>query len=170
MKGFPAAALALSVLIPVPSSADEVTVTMHLINDKGVGPAIGQILAHGTSAGVMFMPNLKGLPPGPHGFHVHEAADCGVKEKDGKMVAGLAAGGHFDPANTGKHLGPSGEGHLGDLPMLVVEPNGTAERTVTAGRLKIADLRGRSLMIHAEADNYGDKPGGARIACGVVNQ
>jgi Cu-Zn family superoxide dismutase len=42
-----------------------------------------------------------------------------------------------------------------------------------APRLKLADLKGRSLMIHSGADNYFDAPeknggGGERIACGVM--
>jgi Cu-Zn family superoxide dismutase len=44
---------------------------------------------------------------------------------------------------------------------------------VLAPRLKVADIKGRSLMIHAGGDNYSDLPvklggGGARIACGVI--
>jgi Cu-Zn family superoxide dismutase len=108
-----------------------------------------------------------------HGFHVHEHAQCGPADKDGKMTAGHAAGSHFDPGKTGKHLGPYGDGHLGDLPPLYVDANGTATLPVLAPRLKLADLKGRSLMIHAGGDNYSDQPaalggGGARIACGVV--
>jgi len=39
--------------------------------------------------------------------------------------------------------------------------------------LKVIDIKGRSLMIHAGGDNYSDMPvslggGGARVACGVV--
>ena len=93
--------------------------------------------------------------------------------KDGKMTPGQAAGGHFDPKKTGKHLGPNGDGHLGDLPVLVVDKDGKATTPVVASRLKVADLKGHSLMIHAGGDNYSDTPkplggGGARVACGVV--
>jgi len=93
--------------------------------------------------------------------------------KEGKTVPGLAAGAHYDPANTGKHEGPQGKGHLGDLPALTVAADGTATTAVVAPRLKMADMKGRSLMIHAGGDNYSDQPaplggGGARVACGVV--
>jgi Cu-Zn family superoxide dismutase len=93
--------------------------------------------------------------------------------KEGKPVAALAAGGHYDPATTGKHEGPQGKGHLGDLPALTVGPDGKAVTPVTAPRLKMADVHGRSLMIHTGGDNYADQPaplggGGARVACGVV--
>ena len=93
--------------------------------------------------------------------------------KDGKAVPDLAAGGHYDPAGTGKHEGPYGNGHLGDLPALYVAADGKATLPVLAPRLKVADIKGRSLMIHAGGDNYSDAPaplagGDARVACGVV--
>ncbi len=150
------------------SQAGVVDVSMNLINDQGIGRAIGAIHAEDTDAGLKLMPDLKGLPPGPHGFHVHEFADCGAKAKDGKRSAGLAAGAHYDPAKTGKHAGPLGEGHLGDMPVLTVASDGSAKLPVTAPRLKASDLQGRSIIIHAENDDYADKLGGARIACGVV--
>ena len=161
-------AIALSFLLPVTSQADEIAADMSLIDTQGTGAAIGRIVAKDASTGVIFIPSLKGLPPGEHGFHVHEFPDCGAKDKEGKSVPGLAAGSHYDPAGTGKHLGPAGVGHLGDLPVLTVAADGTAQEPVTAGRLKVDDLRGRALMIHADPDNYGDQPGGARIACGVL--
>jgi Cu-Zn family superoxide dismutase len=121
----------------------------------------------------LLVPQLTGLTPGLHGFHVHQNPDCAAGMKDNKPMAGLAAGGHYDPAGTGKHEGPSGKGHLGDLPALSVAADGKATQSVLAPRLKTADLKGRSLMIHAGGDNYADVPaalggGGARAACGVV--
>jgi Cu/Zn superoxide dismutase len=51
----------------------------------------------------------------------------------GKPAAGFAAGGHYDPAHTKKHLGPlSTAGHRGDLPVLVVDNRGDATEAVTA--------------------------------------
>jgi Cu-Zn family superoxide dismutase len=89
------------------------------------------------------------------------------------MAAAMAAKGHYDPDDTKKHAGPEGEGHKGDLPVLEVAADGTAQTTLTAPRLKVADAQGRALMVHAGGDNYSDEPkplggGGARIACGVV--
>jgi Cu-Zn family superoxide dismutase len=153
--------------------AEQVVINMHLLNAKGVGASIGTVTASESPYGVLFTPKLKGLTPGLHGFHVHALGDCGPKEKGGKMVPGLAAGGHYDPANTGIHLGPYGEGHLGDLPALYVDKTGHASHPVLAPRLKLADLQGHALIIHAGGDNYSDKPealggGGARAACGLA--
>lgn len=168
-----AAALILVLAFAVVASADEAVVQMNLITEQGVGKTIGTITLTDTPQGLKLTPALHGLQPGDHGFHVHEKPDCGPGVKDGKPVAGLAAGGHYDPAMTGKHEGHSGKGHMGDLPALVAGSDGTAATPVTAPRLKVADVKGRSLMIHAGGDNYADAPaplggGGARVACGVI--
>jgi len=151
----------------------DVSVAMDWVDATGKGTSVGTIVATETPYGVLFTPTLKGLPAGVHGFHLHENASCAPKEKDGKAVAALAAGGHFDPDKTGKHEGPYGKGHLGDLPAIVVAADGSAASPVLAPRVKLADLAGHSLMLHAGGDNHADHPaplggGGARIACGVV--
>lgn len=154
------------------AQAGQVSVTMHLLTTEGVGKATGTVTVTESKYGIVFTPALEGLPPGLHGFHVHENPSCGPAEKDGKMVPGLAAGGHYDPLSAGMHGAPFGSGHLGDLPALYVDKDGRATHPVLAPRLKLSDLKGRSLMIHAGGDNYSDFPkklggGGARIACGV---
>lgn len=151
----------------------DTTVEMSMVNDKGVGDAIGTVVLSETQYGVVFTPALKGLPPGAHGFHVHQNPSCDPKEQEGKMVPALAAGGHYDPAETKRHGAPWGDGHLGDLPALQVAADGTAAQPVLAPRLKLTDVTGRALMIHAGGDNHADKPaplggGGARMACGVI--
>lgn len=151
----------------------DITVPMKTVNEQGSGKSVGWIVVSETPYGVVFGPIMSGLPQGLHGFHVHENPSCGPKEKDGKMVPGLAAGGHYDPFASKRHGMPWGDGHLGDLPALFVDATGNANYPVLAPRLKIADLKGRSLMIHAGGDNHADHPaplggGGARLICGVV--
>lgn len=148
-------------------------ISMHLVNERGDSKSVGHIAVSETPYGVVFTPALRDLPPGLHGFHLHENASCDAKEKDGKPVPALAAGGHYDPAATGRHDTPWGNGHLGDLPPLFADATGRAANPVLAPRLKMANLQGRSLMVHAGADNHADHPmplggGGGRIACGVV--
>ena len=160
------------VAAPAAAFADTV-VTMNLVDDKGVGAAAGAVSVSETKYGLVFTPKLSGLTPGLHGFHVHQNPDCGAKEQGGKMIPGLAAGGHYDPAGSNRHGTPWGDGHLGDLPPLTVDASGHAGQPVLAPRLKLADLQGRSLMIHAGGDNHSDSPaplggGGGRVACGVV--
>jgi Cu-Zn family superoxide dismutase len=158
---------------PLAAAADMV-VTMNLVDEKGIGSSVGQVTITESNYGLVFTPALSGLTPGMHGFHVHQNPDCQSKEKDGKMVAALAAGGHYDPEKTNRHGTPWGDGHLGDLPPLFVDATGNATQPVLAPRLKMADLKGRSLMIHAGGDNHADHPaplggGGARMVCGVTS-
>ncbi len=166
--------LALLILTPVAAlAADSIVVEMRTAEPGGPGGAVGTVTVTATPYGALFSPDLTGLPPGLHGFHVHEHAACDPRDQSGRPVPALAAGGHLDPAKTGKHLGPYAEGHLGDLPPLVVDASGRSTLPVLAPRLKLEDLRGRSLMVHAGGDNFSDQPeplggGGPRVACGVV--
>ena len=127
-----------------------------------------------TDKGLEFAPNLKALPPGEHGFHVHAKGSCQPALNEGKPSAAEAAGGHLDPQHSGKHEGPDGMGLLGDLPVLVVNNDGKATDPVVAPRLKKLDeVKGKALMIHVGGDNMSDRPkplggGGARYACGVI--
>ena len=154
--------------------AGEMLIKVNLVTEQGIGKSIGTVTATDSQYGLVLTPQLSGLSPGMHGFHVHQNADCNHAMKDGKDVAALAAGGHYDPLKTGKHEGPYGKGHLGDLPALYVGADGKAIMPVVAPRLKVSDLKGKSLMIHAGGDNYSDYPeplggGGARVACGVIH-
>lgn len=151
----------------------DVVVPMYMVDEKGVGAGVGQVTISESKYGLVFTPAMQGLAPGLHGFHVHQNASCASMTKDGKMVAALAAGGHYDPAGANKHGAPWGDGHLGDLPPLYVEAGGSASQPVLAPRLKMSDLNGRSLMVHAGGDNHADHPavlggGGARVSCGVI--
>lgn len=167
--------LILGMLLTLAASAQAagLTVTMKSITPGGVGAEIGTVSIAQTPYGLVFSPKLTGLPPGLHGFHVHENPSCDPKEKDGKMVAGLAAGDHLDPKGANHHGEPWGNGHLGDVPFLFVDADGTAHNAVLAPRMILADVENRSLVIHAGGDNYSDRPvplggGGPRIVCGVI--
>lgn len=155
--------------------AEEATVEVFSITGDNEGQSIGQIQIQDTEYGLLFTPELDSLSQGAHGFHVHELPSCANLQKDGKLVSGLGAGGHFDPQGTNKHEGPYGKGHLGDLPPIFADANGQVKIPVLAPRLKLSDIRGRSIIIHAGADNYSDKPkslggGGPRVACTVVTR
>ncbi|MEN6622324.1 MAG: superoxide dismutase [Cu-Zn] SodC [Smithella sp.] len=152
--------------------AEETKIQINLVNKRGLGKNIGTITVKDSKYGLILIPQLSNLPPGIHGFHFHQNPDCGIKTMD-KPAAASAAGGHYDPLKTDKHEGPYGQGHLGDLPVLCVDKDGKASLPVLAPRLKVSDIKGRSLMIHAGGDNYSDLPeklggGGSRLACGVV--
>ena len=147
-------------------------VTVNAVTAQGIGNKIGTVELLDSPSGLVINTDLSDLPPGPHGFHIHEKGLCGPAEKDGKMGAALAAGGHFNP-NQAPHHGTPLTGHLGDLPLITVDASGKSQEKLVAPRLKLADVQGLAIMVHAGGDNYADEPkplggGGDRIACGVI--
>ena len=167
-----AVSLALGVSAQAASAA--VYANLYLATPDGPGAPVGSIIVSDSAAGARFKMNLHGLPPGQHGFHEHHNGSCDPGMKDGMPVPAGKAGSHEDPNLTGRHEGPGGGGHMGDLPLLTVAENGADTETVIAPRIKDStSLIGHTLVIHAGGDNYSDKPdplggGGPRIACGVV--
>ena len=155
------------------SSSENVSVVMNLTSETGIGEEVGMVTLEDSDYGLLITPNLTNLTPGAHGFHIHQNPACGPEEKEGEIVPGLAAGGHYDPTETESHEGPYGEGHLGDLPPLYVDAEGNATIPTLAPRLSVSDVIDRALMVHADGDNFSDQPaalggGGARLACGVI--
>lgn len=168
-----ATTLMTSLTLPNIALADEKTVEVHKISPKGIGESIGTIKFSENESGLVLMPDLKGLSPGSHGIHIHTNPSCDAGLKDGKMEAGHAAGGHYDPQSSNKHEGPKGAGHHGDLPVLAVAKGGSATQPLIAPRLKLSDVINRSVIIHEGGDNYSDQPkpmggGAGRIACGII--
>lgn len=127
------------------------------------GRFIGTIDLDDTIYGLLLTPHLHGLPPGVHGFHVVSCSIC----PPGNAV-------HYDPLGTDRHRGPfKGNGHLGDLPVLIVSATGWASMPVLAPRLKRLEVAGLTLMVDVDKDNYADEPylnggGGGHLACGKV--
>jgi len=111
--------------------------------------------------------NLTGVPPGVHGFHIHDKGDCGDN--------GNAAGGHFNP-NSSPHGAPTDASHhAGDFGNIEADANGNVNEskmlhgiTVTPGSTSVV---GHAVILHASPDDLKTQPtgnAGARIACGVV--
>ena len=108
------------------ASAQELSVTMNAITAEGIGEPVGP--HDRLDAGRCHLHRrVTWAPGGEHGFHVHQNGDCAPGPDDtGKVVAGGAAGKHWDPQATNAHRGPEGDGHLGDVPSIVANPDGTA--------------------------------------------
>lgn len=157
----------LSSLIVSTALAASLDISIYEVQQIGHGKSLGKITATETDYGLLFQPHLKGFrtDPSVRGFHVHEGNSCDN--------FGQAARGHWDPRQTGEHLGPYEAGHLGDIQALVINKDGTITLPVLAPRLTLAGIAGHTLVIHAEGDNYADTParlggGGDRIACGII--
>ncbi|GAA4663925.1 superoxide dismutase [Cu-Zn] SodC [Bartonella pachyuromydis] len=153
--------------------AKSIQVKIYELEKNDVKKTIGIIEIEENSHGLIFTPNLSNLSEGLHGFHLHKNPSCDMK--DG--VIGGAAGGHYDPRHTDKHLGPYNiNGHLGDLPALYVDDKGQSTMSVLAPRIKkLSEIKGHSLIIHLGGDNQSDHPlplggGGPRLACGIIEK
>lgn len=154
----------LTALITLPCYASH-RITMMEVSKGGTGKTVGTITLKDTRYGLLITPHLQSIAPGIHGFHIHQVPDCSNH--------GLAAGGHWDPTKSGKHLGPYGNGHLGDLPALYVALDGSATLPIVAPRLKLINIKKRALILHENGDNYSDIPkklggGGSRMLCGTL--
>ena len=165
--------LSLLILLAGVAHAETISATVYKATDSGNGDELGVVTFADDGDGITINTDLKGLPPGKRGFHVHEKPDCSPATQDGKVTHAGAAGGHYDPDKTGKHLGPEGGGHKGDLPVLNVAEDGTAKVTIHVKGIKTSEFKNRALMIHAGGANYSDTPealgvGGARIGCGII--
>jgi superoxide dismutase, Cu-Zn family len=117
---------------------------------------------------VLIKGQFTGLTPGAHGFHIHEKGDCSAPDA-------TSAGGHFNPFAK-PHGDPAKPAHhAGDLPMLVAGADGQARFEALLDGITLgngpASILGRSVIIHAQPDDFTTQPtgnSGARAACGVI--
>ncbi len=137
------------------------------------GNEIGTAVFEQTPGGVLISVVAEGLPPGEHGFHIHEKGACDPAE------GFKTAGGHFAPRSHHHGLKVAAGPHAGDMPnqfagsdgtmrAVVLNPNVTLETGVDS----LVDADGSALIIHAGADDYMTQPTGAaggRLACAVIS-
>ncbi len=123
-----------------------------------------------TSGGVQVTIDVTGAPPGKHGAHIHQNADCSAKD-------GKSAGDHFNPEAHEHGLPPTEHRHLGDLGNLEVGKDGKGhlEITIAGANLTPGDKMSfldRGIIIHEKVDNGGQPSGNAgnRIGCGEIKR
>lgn len=147
-------------------------VLVSLENTEGAD--IGTATLTEKDSGVSIHLEAENLPPGTHGFHIHEAGVCEPPTFE-------SAGSHYNPTGA-KHGFDDPEGpHAGDLENIVVSEDGTVNVEVIADMVTLErgaentlyTDEGTSLIIHSDADDYISQPSGNagdRIACGVIGE
>lgn len=110
---------------------------------------------------------LTGVPPGIHGFHVHDKGDCGDN--------GNAAGGHFNPTSAPHGAPTDASHHAGDFGNVEADASGNVDELRTLWGITVApgttSVAGHAVILHANPDDLKTQPtgnAGGRIACGVV--
>jgi len=143
----------------------------------GTGNFVGTVELRERAGSIAVIASFEGLTPGFHGFHVHSVGTC-------TAPAFTSAGAHLNPA------GASHPNHAGDMPSLLVGPDGTAELRLETDRFTLDDLMdadGSAIIVHANPDNFANIPtdrydpdpdattlgtgdAGSRFACGVIRR
>ncbi|MEI9927176.1 MAG: superoxide dismutase family protein [Sphingomonas sp.] len=131
------------------------------------GADVGKAAVEEIDGALRVIVDVRGLPPGQHGAHVHMVGKCDAPDF-------ASAGGHWNPgAHQHGSMNPMGP-HAGDLPNLVVGADGRGhlEFTLTSGSFAgLLDEDGAAIVIHAKPDDLKTDPSGnsgPRIACGVL--
>ncbi|APW37984.1 hypothetical protein RD110_12920 [Rhodoferax koreense] len=158
--------------------AAEPAATVQFANANGMPGGDAQLFSLPTGTEIVI--NVSGLTPGTHGFHIHTNGECtsAMDAATGRTVAFGGAGGHFDPGASKKHGQPGqalSHNHGGDLPNIVVDASGKGAIRYVNPNVTIAagpqSVMGRSLVVHADADDYMTDPAGnsgTRVLCGVI--
>lgn len=132
------------------------------------GQPAGRASVTEVTGGLRVTIDARGLTPGNHGAHFHTVGRCDAPDF-------ASAGPHWNPSAT-KHgtMNPQGP-HAGDLPNLVVGPDGRATLAITLAGATfdgLLDADGAAMVVHAAPDDLMTDPSGnsgGRIACGVLS-
>jgi len=117
--------------------------------------------------GVEVIADLTGVPPGTHGFHVHEKGDCGNNAAN--------AGGHFNPGSAPHGAPDAVSHHAGDFGNVTADEKGEVHARFTTHWISVNSgtnaVVGHAIVLHGNADDLVSQPAGnagPRIACGVT--
>ena len=158
-------------LAPTESGDEADSARAQIVDAAGRG--LGAVILSEEAGGVKLAGALIGLPPGEHGFHLHQTGSC-------EPPAFESAGPHLAPTGNPHGFHAEGGPHAGDLRNLVAGPDSIATVdfvsplvTLREGGATLLDDDGSALVVHAAPDDYVTQPAGDsgdRIACGVIGE
>jgi len=149
-------------------SAQPGPMAMALLHPISGSQAVGMVhFQQNADGGVEVHLEMKNVPPGVHGFHIHDKGDCGDN--------GNAAGGHFNPTSM-PHGDPQAVSHhAGDFGNVTADASGNIDRRFTTHSITVSpgdrSVIGHAVILHANPDDLTTQPSGnagPRIACGVA--
>ena len=132
----------------------------------------GEAVATQTRRGVTLRVRFKQLPKGQHGFHIHKAGDL-----RGKGFLGACDHWHKGPPT--RHGGAPGRSHTRHTGDLGNVDRSKKTRSYTLRGVRVSELWGRSLIVHADPDDLGKGHhpdsgttghSGKRIACAIFGR
>ncbi len=133
------------------------------------GKDAGKATLTKSKTGVLIELQVGGLPANKWvAFHIHENGKCDAEHGN------ESAGGHFNPGKMEHGLLAAHGPHDGDLPNQYVGPDGVLRAQVFDAMVTLDGkkaIRGRSLIIHENFDDYRAQPSGGagkRLACAVI--
>lgn len=149
------------IIIKSPASVEKATATVMALGNNEV---TGTVTFTNTPEGVRVKGTFSGLEEGLHGFHIHQYGDCSAED-------GSSAGGHFNPEENEHGSPKQDDRHMGDMGNLAVNADGIGTIEYVDQTIRVSDIIGRGIIIHAGEDDLTSQPSGAagsRIACGVI--
>ena len=143
-------------LATVAHAQEQASATASFVDADGEASGTAE-LREASAGGVLIKVEVSGLPEDSWvAFHVH-------------------AGGHFNPGSKEHGYDMASGPHAGDMPNQYVPADGVLRAEAFNHAVTLADgetdIRGRALMVHAQADDYRSQPSGnagARLACAVI--
>jgi superoxide dismutase, Cu-Zn family len=158
-----------SFLLIVSCAHSKGPMAMAMLNSTSGSTAKGMV--HFTDVGdgnVEVVVDLTGVPPGVHGFHIHEKGDCGNNA--------MNAGGHFNPTGMIHGAPDAVSHHAGDFGNVTAEANGEVHTRFTTHSISLkandtTNAVGHAVVLHGNPDDLTSQPAGnagPRIACGII--
>jgi len=153
---------------PAHASSAELKKLVAIIRPMANSNVRGSVEFEKVDDGILVTAKVGGLTPNAnHAIHIHEFGDLGSDDA-------ASAGDHFNPEGHPHAIPDESNRHAGDLGNLQADGDGNAVLTLVVNNITLdsgkSGILGRSVVVHAKADDGGQPSGNAgdRIGAGVI--